>query len=127
DDLKSKSQEFATKWWLMQNVLGVPLDDEQALDPDSYDRDSRRTGFHTLDGDVVKSAGERAIANWLIQCGVDVTYELAYSVDVADAQHSQYHPDFYYPAADVWHEHWAFVDGDDVPPSFEGYLESRAW
>src|SRR5690606_2430918 len=40
---------------------------------------------------------------------------------------SQYRPDFYYPAAGVWHEHWAFVDGETVPPSFDGYLESRAW
>ena len=127
DQLKAASAEFATKWWLMQNVLGVPLDDEQTLDPDSYDRDNKRTGFHTLNGDVVKSAGERAIANWLIQCGVDALYEYPYPVDVADEHHSQYHPDFYYPAAGVWHEHWAFVDGEEVPPSFAGYLESRAW
>src|SRR5690606_1382603 len=80
DNLKTKSTDFAAKWWLMQNVLGVPLDDEHEVDPDSYDRDSKRTGFQTLDGDVVKSAGERAIANWLIQCGVDVLYEYSYSV-----------------------------------------------
>ncbi len=126
-DLKASSAEFAAKWWVMQNVLGIPLDDEAELDADSYDRDSRRVGFRTLDGDVVKSAGERAIANWLIQCGIDVLYEYPYEVDVADAQHSQYRPDFYYPEVGVWHEHWAFVEGQQVPPSFDGYLESRAW
>ena len=126
-DLKGSSQEFAAKWWVMQNVLGIPLDDEEDLDPDAYDSQARRIGFRTLDGDVVRSAGERAIANWLIQCGIDVLYEYPYEHDVADAQHSQYHPDFYYPEADVWHEHWAFVDGETVPSSFAGYLEDRAW
>ncbi|WP_460579158.1 UvrD-helicase domain-containing protein [Humibacter ginsengisoli] len=126
-DLKASSRNFAAKWWVMQNVLGTPLNVESELDPDSYDRDTRRIGFRTLDGDVVKSAGERAVANWLIQSGIDVLYEYPYEVDVADAQHSQYRPDFYYPEAGVWHEHWAFVDGENVPPSFDGYLESRAW
>ena len=126
-DLKGSSQEFAAKWWVMQNVLGIPLDDAEDLDPDSYDSQARRIGFRTLDGDVVKSAGERAIANWLIQCGIDVLYEYPYEHDVADAQHSQYHPDFYYPEVGVWHEHWAFIDGATVPPSFAGYLEERAW
>lgn len=127
DALKASSDEFAVKWWLMQNVLGVPIDVVDEPDPDSYDAETRRIGFRTIDGDVVKSAGERAIANWLAQCGVDALYEYPYSVDVADAQHSQYRPDFYYPEAKVWHEHWAFVDGEQVPPSFDGYLESRAW
>lgn len=126
-DLKTSSPEFAAKWWVMQNVLGIPLDEEEDLDPDSYDSQARRSGFRTLDGDVVKSAGERAIANWLIQCRIDVLYEYAYEHDVADAQHSQYHPDFYYPEAGVWHEHWAFIDGETVPSSFAGYLEERAW
>lgn len=125
--LKASSREFAVKWWVMQNVLGIPFEHEADLDPDSYDREARRIGFRTLDGDIVKSAGERAIANWLIQCGIDVLYEYPYEHDVADAQHSQYHPDFYYPGPGVWHEHWAFIDGETVPSSFAGYLEERAW
>lgn len=124
DALKESVEGFAAKWWLLQNVLGVPIDDDDGLE---LDEDGIRADFVTLNGDVVKSAGERAVANWLIQCGIDVLYEYPYQVDVADARHSQYHPDFYYPEADVWHEHWAFVDGDEVPPGFAGYLESRAW
>jgi len=125
--LKASSREFAAKWWLMQHVLGVPLDGDEEPEADSWDRDARRNGFRTLDGQVLKSAGERAIANWLIQSGVEVEYERPYEIDVADAKHSQYRPDFYYPAAGAYHEHWAFVDGDRVPPSFAGYLDSRTW
>lgn len=29
DGLKAGSDEFAIKWWLMQNVLGIPLEDEE--------------------------------------------------------------------------------------------------
>ena len=75
----------------------------------------------------MKSAGERAIANWLIKAGVDFEYERPYEVNVADAQHSQYRPDFFYPSTGVYHEHWALVPGQVEPPGYEGYLESSAW
>ena len=57
----------------------------------------------------MKSAGERAIANWLIKAGVEFEYERPYEINVADAQHSQYRPDFFYPSTGVYHEHWALA------------------
>ena len=50
-----------------------------------------------------------------------------YSHDVADPEHSQYRPDFYYPDIDVWHEHWALDGAGQPPPSFTGYAESMEW
>ena len=35
--------------------------------------------------------------------------------------HSQYRPDFFYPAVNVWHEHWALGADGTPPPSFAGY------
>ena len=61
------------------------------------------------------------IADFLFLNGVKYEYERPYAHDVADADHSQYRPDFYYPDVDVWHEHWA-LDRDGNPPAeFDGY------
>lgn len=125
--LRRQSPAFASKWSLFQNVLGVPFAGEVDETPDAWDPTNRRSGFRALDYNVLKSAGERAIANWLIKCGVEFEYERSYEVGVADDRHSQYHPDFFYPAANLYHEHWAFVPGQAVPESFAGYLESSAW
>ena len=96
-------------------------------DPDAWDPHKRRSGYRALNLDVMKSAGERAIANWLIKSGVEFEYERPYEVNVADAQHSQYRPDFFYPSVGVYHEHWALVPGQAEPPGYDGYLDSSAW
>src|SRR5690606_14361238 len=70
DALKGASDEYAVKWWRMQSVLGVPIGAADEPAPASYGAENRRLGFRTIDGDVVKSAGERALANWLAQCGL---------------------------------------------------------
>ncbi|MBC7761747.1 MAG: UvrD-helicase domain-containing protein [Candidatus Saccharibacteria bacterium] len=76
---------------------------------------------------MVKSQGERLIADWLFLNDVKYEYERPYAVDVASADHSQYRPDFYYPEVPAWHEHWA-VGYDGKPPAeFVGYEESMQW
>lgn len=125
--LRRSSPEFAARWSLFQNVLGVPVAGDTDPEPDAWDPQKRRSGFRDLNLEVMKSAGERAIANWLIKSGVDFEYERPYEVNVADAHHSQYRPDFFYPAVGVYHEHWALVPGQAEPPDFEGYLQSSAW
>jgi DNA helicase-4 len=125
--LRRRSPEFAARWSLFQNVLGIPVSGDADPDPDAWDPQKRRSGYRALNLDVMKSAGERAIANWLIKAGVDFEYERPYEVNVADAQHSQYRPDFFYPSTGVYHEHWALVPGQVEPAGFEGYLESSAW
>ncbi|RYB91852.1 DNA helicase UvrD [Nocardioides oleivorans] len=125
--LRRSSPEFAARWSLFQNVLGVPVTGDAEPEPDAWDPVKRRSGFRDLNLEVMKSAGERAIANWLIKSGIEFEYERPYEVDVADAQHSQYRPDFFYPSVGVYHEHWALVPGQAEPPGFEGYLQSSAW
>ena len=50
---------------------------------------------------MVKSHGERLIADFLYLNGVDYVYERPYDVDVSDGAHSQYRPDFHYPATET--------------------------
>jgi DNA helicase-4 len=76
---------------------------------------------------VVKSQGERTIADWLFYNGVRYVYEARYEHDTANATHRQYSPDFYYPDINAYHEHLA-LDKDGLPPStFEGYLDGVRW
>jgi DNA helicase-4 len=118
--LRRRSPEFAARWSLFQNVLGVPVSAEAEPEPDAWDPQKRRSGYRALNLDIMKSAGERAIANWLIKAGVDFEYERPYEVNVADAQHSQYRPDFFYPSIGVYHEHWALVHGQVEPSRVRG-------
>ncbi len=121
------SSTFAYRWDLLRLLYSRLSDTPAGGEHDGYDSDTRQTGFRTARGEVVKSEGERIIANWLHYNGVDYRYEKPYCVDVADPAHSQYQPDFYYPAADLWHEHWALDHNGDAPESFTGYVESMRW
>ncbi len=83
----------------------------------------------TIKGDKVKSMEECVIANFLRCNGVRYEYEKDYEHDVADAKHGQYQPDFYYPDAGLYHEHFA-LDGNGKPPPFmDGaeYVRGTEW
>jgi DNA helicase-4 len=90
-------------------------------------RDGKR-GFLTIQGEIVRSQGELAIANWLYVHGVEYEYERPYEHDTADQHHRQYRPDFYFPAIRTYLEHYA-LDKDGHPPVAFGakYLESMQW
>lgn len=125
DWLRRSDPRFAWRWALFRDVLGVPLEFDP--EPDAYDAERKRTGWRALDGRVFKSAGERAIANWLLRNGVAFEYERPYEHDVATASASQYRPDFYYTDVGVYHEHWAFTEEDEVPDTYAGYLDQSEW
>ena len=127
DELRDRSQSFRFKWDIYRLLFARMADEPDGGEPDGYDYDSKQTGFRTFNGETVKSQGERMIADFLFLNGVKYEYERPYSYDVADADHSQYRPDFYYPDADLWHEHWA-LDRDGHPPTeFKGYAAGMAW
>ena len=76
-------------------------------------------GIPTIKGDRVKSMEECAIANFLHTNGVEYEYEKEYEHNVADARHGQYRPDFYYPRAGLYHEHFG-LDETGKAPAFMG-------
>jgi DNA helicase IV len=85
-------------------------------------------GFLTLQGEMVKSQGELAIANWLYCQGVEDEYEHPYEYDTADVGHRQYRPDFYFPAIRTYLEHYALDKYGHPPAAFEPkYVESMKW
>lgn len=129
DDLKDQDLGFRANWDLFRIVLGqdLPKFGKEREAPEAWDRNTRQEGFWTLNNEVVKSRGEQMIANWLFYNGVRYAYEAPYEVETADAQHRQYHPDFYLPDANAYLEHWALDDKDEPPPEFHGYKEGMIW
>ena len=127
DQLRDSSPEFRYKWDLFRLLFANLASTPDGGDHDHYDRETRETGYKTFDGKYVRSHGERLIANWLYLSGVKYEYEHQYVHRTASPDHSQYRPDFYYPSADLWHEHWALDRDGKAPAQFHGYAEGIEW
>lgn len=125
-DLKESSEDFKYKWDLYRLIF-PPETTKITGSPDAWDAESRKQGFRTFDGKIVRSHGERMISNWLYLHGVTYQYERDYLVKTADSFHRQYMPDFYYPDIDTWHEHWALDQRGNPPPDFSEYLADIKW
>lgn len=129
DELKTRSQSFRARWALFRMVFArdVPRFGTEGRNPEYWDPSSGKRGFKTLQGEVVKSESERLIADWLFFNGIEYKYEMPYEYDTADAEHGQYCPDFYYPKAGLYHEHFALDQHGNAPPEFTDYMEGVRW
>lgn len=127
DELRDASETFRYNWDLYRLLFANTPVTLEEHEPDGYDKATKRTGYQTMNGEVVNSHGERLIADFLFLNGVRYEYEKPYTVELADATHSQYRPDFYYPDIDTWHEHWAVDRDGRVPDAFDGYAQGMEW
>lgn len=128
---------FLADWVLFRTVCFRPNRElAQFKDQRDYDRYLREVGEEreghpgilTLNGELVRSMEELAIANWLFLNGVAYEYERAYEYETADREHRQYFPDFYYPDIGLYHEHFALDDDGKAPPLFKGdYEQGVLW
>ena len=89
----------------------------------------RNQEVRSLQGELVKSFEECAIANFLYLNGVRYEYERPYEDHTATAKKSQYRPDFYLPDAEIYIEHFALSESGDTPPFIDRdeYTASRTW
>ena len=127
DTLKDRNPAFRTQWDLFRFVFKRDLPAFGAPEPaDVFDAQGKGA-LLTMKGERVKSLEEVMIADWLFYNGVDYRYEVAYEHDTADESHGQYHPDFYYPAIGLYHEHFGVNEKGQPPPDFKDYLEGMAW
>lgn len=129
--------EFLSHWLLFRSVCFRPNRELSSFktqrDYDAYlrevgeERDGHR-GILTLNGELVRSMEEVAIANWLFLNGVTYQYERPYEFETADRQHRQYFPDFYYPDINLYHEHFALDDNGKPPSWLKGdYEQGVLW
>lgn len=127
DDLKDQDDAFRQRWDLFRFVFKRDLPAFGAPEPaDVFDAQGKGA-LVTTNGERVKSLEEVMIADWLFLNGVEYRYEAAYEHPTADEAHGQYHPDFFYPALGLYHEHFALDAQGQPPPHFKGYLEDVVW
>jgi DNA helicase IV len=125
--LGAQDPAFRLDWDLFRTVyardVGVA---GERVDPEAFN--GHRRGFRTADGKVVKSTEEQQICNWLFFNGVPYAYERPYEHDTASEEYRQYHPDFYYPDIDLYHEHFALDEHGQAPAYFDGdYVAGVKW
>lgn len=126
DTLCAQDSKFRKDWDLFRTIYGRDVGKwGTPQEPDAYANGKR--GFLTAKGDIVKSKEERVISDWLFYCGVTYEYERAYEHDTATEHHRQYFPDFFYPDAQLYHEHFALNEKGEAPNDFKDYLQGVAW
>lgn len=124
--LAEQDTAFKRDWDLFRTVYARDVGKwGQPDQPEAYANGVR--GFRTARGEVVKSKEERTIADWLFYNGVNYEYERPYEHETADHQHRQYFPDFYYPDAKLYHEHFALNEAGQAPKHFQDYLAGVKW
>ncbi len=122
--LSESDPVFKTNLGLVRTVFAQPIGKMPGAS--EFDQDSQKE-LVTSRGEIVKSREEQVIADWLFFHGVDYQYESPYPIKTADAKHSQYHPDFYYPAVKLFHEHFALNALGQPPKEFKGYAQGVEW
>lgn len=137
NSLLGSDVKFLMQWTLFMSLCRKPaknpaefgsIQEWQSYVKETGVYHNKQPGYLTLNGEVVKSQGELAIANWLYINGVDYEYERAYQYETANRHHRQYKPDFYFPDINCYLEHYA-LDAQGKPPKAFGekYRDSRVW
>jgi len=124
--LSTQDSTFKRDWDLFRTIYARDIGKwGQRQEWDAYVEGKR--GFLTAKGDIVKSKEERVIADWLFYNGVAYEYERPYEHETANELHRQYSPDFYYPDAQLYHEHFALNERGEAPQHFKNYLQGVEW
>ncbi len=137
NELGTRDPSFAQDWVFFNTIYPRSAEDPVNIkDAREWNRYVKETGdyvngkngYRTLNGELVKSQGELAIANWLFTKGVHYEYERPYEYRTADKHYRQYHPDFYLSEIETYLEHYA-LDANGNPPAAFGdkYAQSIEW
>ncbi len=141
DNLIKSDSIFAQNWITFLTVYRQPAKDldgfkthkeynEYLKEIGAYWKESWdgvRLVLKTIDGKEVKSMEELRISNWLAYSGVNYQYESRYPYSTADSSHRQYYPDFYYPEAKLYHEHFALNKYGNAPQFMRNYESGVDW
>lgn len=127
DDLRQRDPRFRQDWDMFRTVFGRDVGGLETLNEASIEAIGKGS-IQTADGNRVKSQEERMICDFLFYHGVPYEYERSYEHDTVTEEHSQYHPDFYYPRTKLYHEHFALDVAGSAPAHFSGdYVAGVQW
>lgn len=140
-EIALNDHSFYEDWAQFITVAKQPLPEESEIKTkEDYERflvqvGAKKTGpigkqsyrLTTIDNNEVKSLQELRLYNWLIVKGIRFEYERPYEFETGDATHSQYHPDFFYPDANLYHEHFALDASGKAPEFMTNYLDGVNW
>ena len=124
EGLRTEQPTFGLNWDLFRTIYGRDIGSQNDAAPP---QDDAKGIYRTANGEWVKSREEQLIANWLFYHGVHYEYERSYEHDTRTSARRQYRPDFYYPAADLYHEHFALNSWGKPPPEFGDYKDGVNW
>jgi hypothetical protein len=122
-------------WWLIANAMLIPVVVVAAVVARSRaGRRPARVSFsqhpkihglvhETMNGEVVKSGGERMIADYLFRSKVRYEYE---KPAIGTSNRTISRPDFYLPDYDVYVEYWGMVDTQNGKDRKE-YARGMEW
>lgn len=127
EDLSQNDPQFRFDWDMFRAIFGRDIGDWDAVSQPNPERRGK-SSIQTANGEFVKSEEERIISDFLFYHGVDYEYERPYEHDTVSAEHTQYHPDFYYPRIGLYHEHFALDADGKAPAHFTGdYVAGVHW
>jgi len=142
DELISSDDNFNNKWCEYLAIFKKPALDlfTDIQNYKDYNRylsdlgaywkkfdDEWRLKLNTIGGKEVNSFEEVRIANWLTLNGVEFEYERRYELATGTEGYRQYYPDFYYPEASLYHEHFALNRNGRAPVFFKDYEKGVEW
>lgn len=123
-------------WWLLANAIAIPALAIAVIRQrkPAFQKCSSRSSFaehqklhgsvhKTRNGEIVKSGGERILANYFYRNKIRYEYEKAVT---EDSGRIISRPDFYLPDYDVYVEYWGMADTEDSKERRE-YTKSMEW
>jgi len=129
--LRTENPELDGKIYAFFRKEILNIDSKNFSSEQSYYEFIRNTKYTALNGEKVKSVGEKIIADYLFEHGIKYVYEKPFYQGKKETR-----PDFYLPDFDLVWEHWA-VDGSESPRrraeftrcvgDYDEYLENKKW
>ena len=147
-DFKNKITQFATlcPYPEISEFASDEKEYREMISKYPYKRDSnflnaenkRFSRIPTLNGEFfVRSQQELTIANYLIMNGIQFEYEKTFPLETAKylpshtdefgtkKEWDSYKPDFYFPEADLWFEHFAIDKNSNKSPFGDKYVDEH--
>lgn len=119
---------FAKFERLLTGLLEGTVDETKYKNKHERYQKEKALGLRSLDGTLLKSRQEVAIANWCTLNGIEWEYERAYPFEHGGG-HRHYTPDFYLPEADAYLEHFGVDRKGNTAPDIDAvaYREKMVW